>query len=197
MHAIRRLTPADRTAAVETLALAFADDPALCHIWPDAAERRRRLPGFMQLIWDGDMADPAAGGVCWATPAAEAVALWLPPGRTAPTIWQLLRQAPRMWRVFGGGLPRALAISRAMGENHPAEPHAYLHFVGCHPAHQGKGMGGAAIRAGLAAAGGLPAFLETATESNVSLYRALGFSVLTEYQVANGGPRFWAMARPA
>lgn len=195
-HSVRRLSEADRPAAVATLAAAFADDPAIRYIWPDIAERTRRLPGFMEMIWDGDMADPTAGGSGWGTAAAEAVTLWLPPGHAAPSFLDLLKQAPLMWRVFGTAMPRALALSSAMAANHPGEPHAYLHFAACHPAHQGRGLGGSAIRAGLAATGPLPTFLETAKESNVGLYQALGFRVVSEYQV-RGGPRFWAMSRPA
>jgi hypothetical protein len=195
-HAARRLTAADRPAAVSTLAAAFADDPAMTFIWPDPAERARRLPAFMELIWDGDMADPSAGGSGWGTANAEAVTLWLPPGHASPSFLDLLKQAPRLWRVFGTAVPRALVLSHALGANHPLEPHAYLHFAGCHPAHQGRGLGGSAIRAGLAAAGALPAFLETPKESNVGLYQALGFRVVNDYQIPRG-PRFWAMARPA
>ncbi len=195
-HPVRRLTAADRAAAVATLAAAFADDPAMVFLWPNAAERARRLPPFMELMWDGDLADHAAGGSGWATGGGEAVTLWLPPGHAAPSFLDLLKSAPRMWRVFGTALPRALALSRAMAENHPAEPHAYLHFAACHPAHQGRGFGGSAIRAGLAASRALPAFLETPKESNVGLYQALGFRVLNDYAIP-GGPRFWAMARPA
>ena len=64
------------------------------------------------------------------------------------------------------------------------------------PTAQGKGFGGAAIRARLALcdAQGLPAALETATESNVGLYQALGFAVTGTYRIT-GGPMFWSMWR--
>lgn len=198
-HHTRQLLPPDRAAAVRTFAAAFADDPAICFIWPDAAERYRRRPAVMELIWDGDMADPAAGGTAWATTGAEAVTLWLPSTTRdgpSPGLIGLLRRAPRLWRVFGTAVRRALALGDALVANHPQQPHAYLHFAACHPSHQGKGLGGAAIRAGLAASPGLPAFLETANEANLGLYRALGFAVVSDYRVPRG-PRLWTMTRPA
>jgi hypothetical protein len=61
--------------------------------------------------------------------------------------------------------------------------------------HQGKGWGSAAIRQGLTRAGseGLPVYLETAKESNVGLYRKLGFKLVGEWDVPTGGPHFWSM----
>jgi hypothetical protein len=64
--------------------------------------------------------------------------------------------------------------------------------------HQGKGFGGTAIRAGLAAAPpGMPCYLETATEANLPIYAGLGFEVTSEWRVPRIGLRFWSMLRPA
>ena len=74
----------------------------------------------------------------------------------------------------------------------------YLHMLGCEPTQQGTGLGAAAVRAGLDhAAGRLPCYLETATESNLGFYAGLGFAVTGEWQVPRAGPRFWSMLRPA
>src|ERR1700730_276871 len=68
-------------------------------------------------------------------------------------------------------------------------------YAGVRPEHQGKGWGGAAIREGLtrARSGGLPVYLETAKESNVALYLKLGFKVVGEWDVPEGGPHFWSI----
>jgi len=47
------------------------------------------------------------------------------------------------------------------------------------------------------AGSGLPAYLETATERNLSFYRAIGFEILSDWRVAKDGPRFWSMWREA
>ena len=77
----------------------------------------------------------------------------------------------------------------------PAEPLWYLDQLGVDPSHQGEGVGGALVRFGLerAAAAGLPAFLETAKERNLGFYASLGFRVVDEGTVPDGGPRIWFM----
>ena len=74
----------------------------------------------------------------------------------------------------------------------------HLHFAGCVPEQQGKGLGGAAIRVGLAHADAAhqPCYLETATEANLALYQHLGFELTDEWSVSND-LRFWGMLRPA
>ena len=98
---------------------------------------------------------------------------------------------------MGSATGRALAVGQAIEAHFPAEPFWYLHIAGCDPAAQGKGHGGAAIRAGLdrIAGSGLPAYLETANEKNLGFYRSLGFAVNSEWSVPKGGPRFWSMLR--
>ena len=86
--------------------------------------------------------------------------------------------------------------ANAMELHHPKGiDYWYLHYAGVCPEHQGKGWGGAAIREGLtrARSGGLPVYLETAKELNVALYLKLGFKVVGEWDVSEGGPRFWSM----
>ena len=99
-------------------------------------------------------------------------------------------------RAGTGRLPRALAVSNAIGAHLPRDfPFLYLHYAGVAPKHQGRGLAGAAIRAGQARAAkqGLPVHLETATETNVGIYLRLGFAVTGEYDVPGGGPHFWSM----
>ena len=61
----------------------------------------------------------------------------------------------------------------------PPTPHWYLGVLATDPAHAGRRWGRAVMEHGLAraAAEGLPAYLETATESNVDLYRRSGWEV--------------------
>jgi hypothetical protein len=42
---------------------------------------------------------------------------------------------------------------------------------------------------------GLPAYLETASDTNVAIYRRLGFEVAREVDLPDGGPRCWLMRR--
>ncbi|KPF78208.1 hypothetical protein IP88_04650 [alpha proteobacterium AAP81b] len=195
-HPVRAATPADRPAVIRILADAFADDPAMTWLFSDPARRARRLPRLFTTIARVD-ADPAIWSLSLAgdgTPAA--VAMWRAPGAWATPPLAMLGALPALVGTFGRALPRALALQSALEAHHPAPPHWYLQFVGCAPGQQGKGHGGSAIGARLAEcdATGLPAALETATESNVGLYQALGFRVTGTFRHRDG-PLFWSMWR--
>ena len=176
------------------LARAFANDPAMSYIFPDPAVRARKLPRLFALLFDEDV-----GGMRLVTGGGEAATLWRGPGATSTSYWDMFRHALPLLGALGSALPRALAVSNAIDLHFPRGDYWYLHIAGCDPAAQGRGLGGAAVRAGLerVAGSGLPAYLETATERNLGFYRALGFEVLGDWHVAKDGPRFWSMWREA
>ena len=177
---------------IATLARAFADDPAMAWIMPDPQIRAARLPRLFALLVD----DEFASGWALTSPQSEAVTLWRASEAVHGSIWDLLRGLPGFWSALGTNLPRGLAVSSAIDQHHPAgQAYDYLHFAGVDPAFQGRGWGGAAIRAGLAraAARGRPVYLETATPENIGLYVAMGFAVIEEWDVPRGGPHFWSM----
>ena len=168
----------------------------MAYLFPDAATRAARLDRFFAIIVkiDGDPGHWSLACDLAGTPVAAA--LWRPPGAWETPLPAMLRALPEMVATFGTGLLRALALQRTLEKHHPRAPHWYLQFVGCDTAAQGKGYGGAAIRARLAVcdAQGLPAALETATPGNLGLYQALGF-VVTDSFTIKGGPDFWTMWR--
>jgi ribosomal protein S18 acetylase RimI-like enzyme len=181
-----------RTHITMMLARAFADDPAMSFIFPDLAIRARKLPRLFGLLFDED-----AQGMRLVTTGGEAATFWRGPGRArTPRINMLLHAVPLL-SILGMALARGLLVSNAIEAHFPAGDYWYLHIAGCDPVAQGKGFGGAAIRAGLdrIAGSGLPAYLETATERNLAFYHGLGFEVTDEWTVPKGGPRFWSMMR--
>lgn len=193
-RAVRQATEADSGAVSAMLARAFFDDPVFAWLIPDDGARQARLPGLFELFYRTD--GPA--GMRLLTAGGEAATLWRAPGQASAGRRETLRATWPLIRTFGLRLPRAFAVSEAIEANFPAGPFWYLHIAGCDPAHQGKGFGGAAVRAGLErAAGRLPSYLETAKERNLSFYQRLGFTVTREWSVPGGGPKFWSMLRPA
>ena len=182
----------DRAAIAATLARAFGDDPATSFIFPDPVLRAKRLPRLFALLFDEDVT-----GMRLMTTGGEAATLWRGPGRIRTTRLDLLREAVPLLLTFGTALSRALAISDAIDAHLPQGDYWYLHIAGCEPAAQGKGFGGAAVRSGLerVAASGLPAYLETPLERNISFYQGLGFEVIADWAVPKDGPRFWSMWR--
>lgn len=192
LPAITQASKANSAAIIATLARAFADDPAMCWIMPDPATRHARLPALFTAL----VAEEFADGWALTSPASEAVTLWRGSEAVHLSLWQLATALPRYWRALGGNLLRGLAVSQAIEAHHPkGQRYHYLHYAGVDPAFQGRGWGGAAIRAGQdrARAAGLPIYLETATPENVGLYQRLGFTVRQEWDVPSGGPHFWSM----
>ena len=184
----------DRARVVALLARAFADDPAMSFIFPDPEDRSKRLPRLFGLLFDSD--GPA--GMRLLTAGGEAATMWRAPGRIHTGRWEMLRRLPALLWALGPNRSRAIRVSEAINLHMPQGVYWYLHIAGCDPAHQGRGHGATAVRAGLTrAAGRLPAYLETATEANLSFYTGLGFTVTSEWTVPGGGPRFWSMLRQA
>lgn len=175
------------------LARAFADDPAMTYVFPDPIQRARRMQRLFGLLFDSD----ARAGMRLVTAGGEAATFWRAPGQVHTSRTGMLRQALPMLATFGSALRRALALSDAIDAHMPHGTFWYLHIAGCDPVVQGRGLGAAAVRAGLGrAAGRLPCYLETATEANLGFYAGHGFAVTDEWCVPRGGPRFWSMLRP-
>ena len=190
---------ADQAAAV--LARAFRDDPMLRFLLPDDAARARVLPWFLGTTVRYGLRH----GEVYATPGTiEGVAIWLPPGQTRLTLGRMLRAgmlaAPLRFGLAAFG--RFLALVNHVEGVHKRSapmPPWYLWGLGVEPARQGRGLGGALLGPVLARAdtAGTPCYLETFNPASVPFYRRHGFAVTAEEDVPNGGPRVWAMLRPA
>ncbi|WP_157573194.1 GNAT family N-acetyltransferase [Novosphingobium sp. AAP83] len=192
--AIIELGQEHRQKAVHTLSMAFAHDPAMAWMFPDSVVRARRLP----LLMDWMFVDHLRHGMVLGTPGCEAVTLWRPPGTVHDHTALTPLSALRFVRMLGTAVLRADRIDRRIGHHLPAgEQQFYLRMAAVRADRQGQGLGGLVIRAGLEHSdkAGLPAVLETATQSNVGLYRALGFDVISNWKVARDGPQFWTMQR--
>ena len=185
--------------AGDVLGRAFYDDSLMTYVLPDDAQRERVLPWFMGIaakygLMYGDV-DTTVGKV-------EAAAIWLPPGDAPPSTFRMAR-AGMIWAPFKlgmGAMSRFMTVNNVVEELHkrdvPAQ-HWYLMVLGVDPPRQGQGVGGALIQPVLARADaqGLPCYLETMKERNVTFYRKHGFHVLVEDDIPKGGPHFWTMLR--
>lgn len=179
------------------LARAFADDPEMVYLLPQPVHRRLVLPALMaaglELVLRVGEVHVAAG---------RAAAAWVPPRAAG----KLPAGPPGDGGLFAGVVqamgPGATArmdevsheYARVRAEAMPG-PHWYLTLLGVDPAAQGAGLGGLLVAGLLARAGGdaLPAYVETAKETNVAFYRRYGFEVVYE-GATPGGLVFWALA---
>ena len=196
---VKAASAADFEGVARDLSAAFVDDPLFT--WFSRADSRRdaaRLVFFRFLMRavQGPGAEalrPASGG---------AAAVWMSSETQGPnTLMQELQALSPLLGLTGWGrFPRMLRLRSVMDKAHPMErPHAYLWFLGVTPEAQGHGIGSRLLKARLDQldADGTPAFLETATERNVALYRRHGFDVISQYRPAPDGPPMWAMWREA
>ncbi|WP_373473581.1 GNAT family N-acetyltransferase [Sphingorhabdus lacus] len=189
----RLLAPTDNLEIAETLARAFQTETGWSYVIPDPKLRAQRLAGAFHLF----LQDEHRKGAVFGTDGIEAVTLWRGPGQAHDSLWDRARLIIPFIQRLRFSIFRGLEVADLIEKHLPKEPVWYLQYAGCDPAHQGKGFGGAAIRAGLERADedGLPAYLETADEHNVALYQSFGFQVKHMWQVPEG-PQFWGMQRP-
>lgn len=187
-----------QTAAM--IGRAFHNDPLPIYIYPQEARRARRLP----LMFAIALRYTLRYGEITTTPEGTGAACWLPPGQTSMTIPRLLRigalaEVFRMGRSATRRMEHATNYTEKMHKRCITEPHWYLLILGIEPAHQGQGIGGRLLRAGLARADAshLPCYLETMNPENVPLYQKFGFKVVEEADIPGSNVHVWSMVRPA
>ena len=188
---VRRCPPTGRDRALNTVLAAFETDPLLRWVWP-GTRYAACAPAFFGLLLDLRL----DSGEVWVADDDAAVAMWDPPGGL------YLPAADRQWaQVRAGHRPQERAAweayDHALGVPADAGAHWYLGVLATEPARQGRGLGRAVTAPMLAAAdrARLPAYLETASDTNVAIYTRLGFRVDREVAMPDGGPACWLMRR--
>jgi ribosomal protein S18 acetylase RimI-like enzyme len=176
-------------SAIAPLVLAFASDPAVRWMYPNAHQYRTFFPRFAR----------AFGGKAFALGTAHhlddfrGTALWLPPG-VAPDDDLLIPFLEET--IAPERLGDAFAVFEQMGAYHPSVPHWYLPLLGVDPLRQSQGLGSALIEPILAAfdRDGAVAYLEASNPRNVPFYERHGFEVRGEIQ-AGDSPSIFPMVR--
>jgi len=193
---VRPATRADFGRMAAVLAAAFATDPPLSWLVPDAGRReallRRHFAASIPLY--------AAAGSMWVADDLTAAALWVAPGAYPFRLREELRVLPSRLAVFGRWPRRGIGAQRALERHHPHEPpHWYLDYIGVEPAGQGRGTGSALLAPMLARCDmeGRAAYLNAGSPRSRDLYARHGFEVLAELRLPLGGPPLWRMWRDA
>ena len=193
----RRADLGDLSSVAKDLSDAFVDDPIFdWFLRADAKREKARLRFFNYLMrvvrpGGGFVERPAGGG---------AAAVWMPFSYVrASSLTEDLHSLPTI--LYATGLARfrrALALQKDMHHHHPTDrEHAYLWFIGVSPQAQGRGIGSRLLQVATYRldAAAMPAYLETQTERNVSLYRRHGFEVISEHRALPDAPLMWSMWR--
>lgn len=178
------------------LADAFRDDPVFEWLIPPAAPRRdaKMLTFFTSMARSYLRRDKHV----YVVGDGEAAALWSAPGAWTLPMSEMLRETPSAVKAFGRNTFRAVRTQLQVESLHPKEPvHWYLGYLGTRCDSQGQGLGSAMLREVLdqADAAGVPAYLESSNERNLTLYKRHGFDVVEEIRALGDGPRIWRMWR--
>jgi GNAT superfamily N-acetyltransferase len=133
---------------------------------------------------------------------AKAVAAWMPPGaypRSARREARFYARAmPSMLRI-GRRFPVAVRLLTEIDKRHPKIEHWYLALLAVDPELQRQGVGAALLAPVLERCDdeGLPAYLETQKQTNVSWYGRAGFDVVETVRLPNvaHAPTMWTLQR--
>jgi GNAT superfamily N-acetyltransferase len=194
--AVRVVGPADVPAAAATLTGAFRTDPLWSWVFDDPERRAAQMGALWTLCLEGSIDHRWV----WTVDGEQAVALWIPPGEPELTEPHASRLRPLLDEVAPDRAALALAVFDAFDAAHPTDrPHHYLSLLGTHPDHRGRGLGMALLADNLARidAGHGHAYLESSNPANLDRYRSVGFEVVSEYAVVDGGPVIHGMWRDA
>lgn len=192
-----QVDPVRAQACAETVVAAFASDPIA---------RTLRLPEkVMRRMYSLPLAFGFRLGEVHATSGAcDGIMVIVPGERSVFGLGEIVRSgslgsALRLVRLFFNRTMRQLFT--IIERDHKAldiGPYWYLALLAVAPEHQGKGHGGALLRAlcSRADAERKAIYLETQSASNESLYRHFGFATVKHVQL-DGGVEIWEMVRPA
>ncbi|HXQ60282.1 MAG TPA: GNAT family N-acetyltransferase [Acidimicrobiales bacterium] len=195
MISARRAGGEDVAVLSTMLARAFDDDPLSLYLF---GSPRRRAAGLARFFALQMRSTYLRHGEVWTTADRAGAALWAPPAMPRPGAMDLVRIVPVLpyLSIWGRKTPDVIRLLSAYERARPRQEHWYLGTLGTDPDRQGCGVGSTLLRIVLDRldAGGLPAYLESSKEKNISFYARHGFEVTGEI-VTPDGPTLWLMWR--
>ena len=188
-------------ASVGVLARAFQDDPLFVAMFPDARERARAMLWVARwnlrhaVMFGTVLTTGANGGVAIAYRSDASVygeeqlaaSLGSMPERPDRVDWDRYDALQAAWTVPDEELAAAIG-----------GPHWYLDMIAVEPDRQGRGIGGALLRAfhGRADADGLPTGLFIFQPRNLPLYERHGYTLVRSGTEPAAWLAYWCFCRP-
>lgn len=200
VEGLYRIEKKDISEAGTVLKDAFQHDPLWGKVFEHALKRDQKLSAFFQtpVIYCLKY-----GAVYAPSENLEGVAALVPGDLADMTFWRLLRSGA-LWTgmKIGGTLSRRLKqvfepIQKDREENMGHRSFVYVQLIGVASALQGKGFGGRMLRVLIAKSEqlGVPLYLETETEENVSMYERFGFTLLKQITLPVVHLPMWEMVK--
>jgi ribosomal protein S18 acetylase RimI-like enzyme len=202
LHAIQ-ITEVEQAA--NSLFSAFMDDPFFEYMFGP----KRNVKGIVKTIHLFTLKYGIRYGEVYSpSEDIEGAAIWLPPDNTKITAWKSLQAGVlRLRKGTGVGLKDGLlfmkkmmsysAYSERLHKKYAPSCHWYLLAIGIKKEYRGRGYGSGLLRPMLERcdAEGVPCYLETHNQENLSLYEHYGFEVREEGVLPGSDRRHWAMLR--
>ena len=141
-------------------------------------------------------------GEVFTTPSMLGIAVWVSPEYNSFTFESMFRTGflrailsmgfGSLWRFV-----RSSIFVEKLQKQAISVPHWTLVFIGVEPTHRGKGIGGNLIQPILARADsdGIPCYVESVDERNLTFYQRHGFEIVKDGQVPNSGLQVWILVR--
>lgn len=171
--------PTQKLAA--SLASAFEQDPLfnyICNSKEVSRLDRHRI--MMEGILNLELSRPADESVVHVSEDNGTVAIWHHVGHWKMSLSMQLQTLVVLFRAFGWEALRFINIMQSVEEAHPTEPHMHLFVIGTNAATRGRGNGSRVISKMLEQCdrAGIPAYLESSNEKNLTFYQKHGFEVM-------------------
>ena len=180
------------------LARAFKDE--FKDIFPDPEERNIKEPIVNEFLLRRDYSYSQA---FITSPRLEGIAVWMHSDKWRErSFWRLITSGA-IWLVAKIGikpLRKMQAYDKYIEKKHEElapDKHWYLAVLAVDPQHQGKGYGSKLLKEMLSRINkeGLPCYVETEGEKNVSMYQHFGFQVVDEFVIPDTTDKLVAMLR--
>ena len=178
---VRLAREADLDRVIDTLWLAFGEDPLWHWVFPEHA----KLEPWWRLLIGSAMRH----GWVWVLGDFASASVWIPPGRDELT----REEEDGLHGLFDGLLGTraedAMKLLERFDASHPRDtPHYYLSILGTHPAHRGQGLGMSLLAHNLRLIDeeGMPAYLESTNPANDRRYEGVGFERVGEFYTPDG-----------
>lgn len=193
-YSIRRGGWEDEARLGALLAVSFAADPFVRWLMPDAGtfieDSRKHPRRAYAAAFDA--------GTVFVIGDFAGAAMWLPPDAKSDRSEEIEKSAVADDGSAGAFPPEFAELLQRSAEYCPDEPHWYLGIIAVDPFHRGRGLGGRLMAhcLDLVDRDGTPAYLESTSATNITLYERAGFEKLAEVRVGSAPPRY-PMLRPA
>jgi len=181
------------------LSRAFKDDPFNTYAFPDPEERVKKMPYVYRFLLRYYI---SYGGSFITSLRLEGVAVWIHSDNLEMSSWRILTSGA-IWPGIKMGMKAGrkmqeldIYITKKHRELVPNK-HWYLLLLAVDPKHQGKGYASQLLNEMLNVIDGegLPCYLETEGNQNVSIYQHFGFKVIDEFTIPNTNDKLVAMLR--